>query len=597
MSVVDDWMPFRYWPRPDSPNSFCTIAQVVPEVPDLDYIGGRIRRWQTECDLRHHSCGKSNDTDVPLPPRVLLILERGSQILVQLKDGAGQRDRYVALSYVWGGYGQFSLTSESEQSLRAGVKPTVFAKTIREAIELTHALGFHHLWIDALCIKQDSPSDWYAQSTLMGQIYGNAGLTLMAARSSSVQNGFLKPTTPCAVYCGAAEFRGTPKPVFLTHSKVNPPLTPDSLDLRAWALQEEYLSRRKVKFTSRQMEWHCQLQKFEEQEREPFHHHSPPRSTLPNFRVNHKDQWKEIVKDYAARQLTFQSDRLPALSGLARLYAAQTRYKYLAGIWSGRDLIELLLWFRTTDGSECSGITVLQSPYIAPTWSWLAAESPVDFKQWLGLETNHKHIAMDLDCSVTLKTMDPFGEITDGYLDLSAPAIKTTIAAIMDVNEHGPSASRIDNYVYLQKVFSEHIMEPMSPNWAWPRFHLDKSNYNRGLQVHCIILGHEWWGEDDYGMYGIMVTPISLPKRTFRRIGMFELLPKFRSSDQELDIRDVMEKERAENKKAVGHYMDGYLKSLQGEEHFANTSAYQEELLKKAQMITGDVEFYSFRVL
>lgn len=618
-NVVDDWLPFRYWPKPDRPNSFCTIAQVVPEVPDLDYIAGRIRRWQTLCELRHHNCGKSNDTDVLLPPRVLLILDRGSQTLVQLKDSEGQCDYYVALSYVWGGYGQFSLTSESEQSLRAGVEPTVFAKTIREAIELTHALGFHYLWVDALCIKQDSPSDWDAQSTLMSQIYGNAELTLMAARSSGVQNGFLRPTTPCAVYCGAAEFRGTPKPVFLTHSKVDPPLISDLLDLRAWTLQEEYLSRRKVKFTSRQMEWHCQSEKFEEQEREPFHHHSPPQSTLPNFRVNHKYQWMEIVKNYAARQITFQSDRLPALSGLARLYAAQTRCKYLAGLWSGPDLVELLLWFRTTDGSERSGITVLQSPYIAPTWSWLAVDGPVDFKSWFGLETSHKHIAMDLNCSVTLKTMDPFGQITDGHLDLSAPAIRTTIAAIMDVKVHGPSASRIDNSVYLQKVFPEHIMEPTSLHRVWPRFHLDKSNYNRGLQVHCVILGHEWWDDEDYGMYGIIVTPISLPERTFRRIGMFELLPKFRSSDQELDIRDVIEKGLAEKKNALDHYVHDLYehglavlsqcrqKDLQGKEHsantstykehFATTSTYEEKLRKKAQTIRADAEFYNFRVL
>ncbi|KAF2013001.1 hypothetical protein BU24DRAFT_328807, partial [Aaosphaeria arxii CBS 175.79] len=91
--------------------------------------------------------------------------------------------RYIALSYVWGRKGQLCFTSESEPGLRAGVNPTIFAKTIREAIELTYALGYCYLWVDALCIKQDSPSDWNAQSALMSQIYGNAGLTIMAARS------------------------------------------------------------------------------------------------------------------------------------------------------------------------------------------------------------------------------------------------------------------------------------------------------------------------------------------------------------------------------------------------------------------------------
>jgi hypothetical protein len=40
----------------------------------------------------------------------------------------------------------------------------------------------------------------------MAQIYGNAGLTIIAARSPGVQNRFLRPTTPCVVYCGATEF-------------------------------------------------------------------------------------------------------------------------------------------------------------------------------------------------------------------------------------------------------------------------------------------------------------------------------------------------------------------------------------------------------
>jgi hypothetical protein len=488
-SIVDDWLPFRYWPDPDYPNSYCTIARLVPEVPDLDYIAGRIRCWQTECELLHGSCCKTNNTDVLLPPRVLFIMKKGSQIIVQLKDSAGQSDTYVALSYVWGDGGQFSLTSETEQNLRAGVKPTVFAKTICEAIELTHALGFHYLWIDALCIKQDSLSDWNAQSTLMNQIYGNAGVTIIAARSPGVQNGFLRPTIPNAVYCGAAEFRGTLKPVFLTHKTLDPSLHPDPLDLRAWTFQEERLSRRKVKFTSTQMEWHCQSQKFVEQKRERTHYHSSPQTILPKFRGNHNYQWKEIVEEYSARQIKFQSDRLPALSGVARSYAIQTQYEYLAGLWSGPDLIDLLLWFRTTDDSKCAGHTVPQSLYLAPTWSWVAVDTAVHFKCWIGPDTCHKHITMNLNCSVTPKTTDPFGEVTDGYLDLSAPAIRTTIAAIMDVNERGPSKSWMNDSVYLQDVFPEHIMESLSD--GWPVFYLDKSNYDRDLQVYCLIFGHD----------------------------------------------------------------------------------------------------------
>lgn len=544
-SIVDDWLPYSYWPVYDSPNSHCTIAQVVPETPDIGYTAGQIRSWQRECELGHRVCGKFNITDVPLPPRVLLIVARKSQIIVQLKDSAGQNGRYVALSYVWGDYGQFTLTSESEQSLRAGLKSTVFPKTICEAIELTHALGFRYLWIDALCIKQDLPSDWNAQSTLMGQIYGNAGLTIMAARSTGVQNGFLKPTAPCAVYCGAAEFRETVKPVFLTHSRravVSGHFSdPGPLDFRAWAFQEEYLSRRKVKFTSRQMEWHCQMAKFEEQERVPSLHKYRAQCTIPKFGIlTDRERWRELVQRYSARNITYRKDRLPAISGVARSYAAYTDYTYLAGLWSGPDLIEFLLWFRATISSQCSNPADTQSPNMAPSWSWIAVDAPVEFKKWL---RSNKHIVtkLDLNCSVTLKTIDTFGEVIGGHLEFSAPAIKTTIAALLDSKDYAQSVYQMDGSVFLQDIFSEHMMKRMSVAGERAKVYLDKSqsridyDNDKESQTYCAVLGYDFLGESFYGMYGIIVTPVSLPLRTFRRIGMFECLSRLRGSRCELD--------------------------------------------------------------
>lgn len=632
-SLVDDWLPFRYCPNPQDANSLCTIARVVPEVPDLEYIAQRIRSFQRECEIRHCVCGKMNDTDAPLPPRVLLITEEDSRILVQLKDSRGQHDRYTALSYVWGGPGQFKFTAESEQSLRAGMEPTVFAKTICEAIQLTHALGFRYIWIDALCIQQDSPSDWQEQSTLMGQVYGNAGLTIMAARSTGVQNGFLEPKTPSAVCCGAVNYRGTPQPVFLTHSKLRPELPSDALDLRAWTFQEEHLSKRKVIFTSRQLEWHCQREKFEEQEREQSYDHVRPRCTTPEFRSNDRYQplagllepdhahsmkmsnyqWMEIVKKYSARQITFESDRLPAISGIARVYAAQTGQEYRAGLWSGLHFIDLLLWFPITDiASSRSNSTAPNPPYIAPSWSWLAAGCAVDFKGWIGVDTCHKHIAADLKCLLTPETDDPFGQLTYGHLDISAPAIRTTIEIIMAANSRGPSGSHVDKMVYLQDIFPEYKMKPLSGDRTWPRFHLDRSDYDGSMQVHCLILGYEWWHDEDYGMYGLLVTPVSLSKRTFRRVGMFELLPKFRFSDGDLDIEEVIAKSRIKMREFAQHSMTEQFAAKKAllyslthgqdssseseEERPSRASELLEEADREAQTIREDLEFHRFRI-
>ena len=53
--------------------------------------------------------------------------------------------------------------------------------------------------------------------------------------------------------------------------------------------------------------------------------------------------WNLVLEDYMGRQLTKVSDKFPALSGLARIFAERMGAKYLAGLWSN-SLIEGLNW-------------------------------------------------------------------------------------------------------------------------------------------------------------------------------------------------------------------------------------------------------------
>lgn len=49
-----------------------------------------------------------------------------------------------------------------------------FPQTLRDAITITKSLGFRYLWIDALCILQDSKGDWEKEAAVMGKVYFNA---------------------------------------------------------------------------------------------------------------------------------------------------------------------------------------------------------------------------------------------------------------------------------------------------------------------------------------------------------------------------------------------------------------------------------------
>lgn len=47
-----------------------------------------------------------------------------------------------------------------------------------------------HLWIDSLCIIQDSVEDWQIESAQMGRYYREASLTLFATAASGDDVGF-----------------------------------------------------------------------------------------------------------------------------------------------------------------------------------------------------------------------------------------------------------------------------------------------------------------------------------------------------------------------------------------------------------------------
>lgn len=57
------------------------------------------------------------------------------------------------------------------------------------------------------------------------------------------------------------------------------------------------------------------------------------------------EEWKELLVEYSKCKLTRGTDKLPALSGLASVFAKRSRDSYCAGLW-WTDLRRGLLWHR-----------------------------------------------------------------------------------------------------------------------------------------------------------------------------------------------------------------------------------------------------------
>lgn len=82
-------------------------------------------------------------------------------------------------------------TKLTAQDFTDGLPVSKLPMTIKDAITVTQELGLRFIWVDALCIIQDDPEDVAREVNNMAHIYREAYITLSAACSRSVNDGFL----------------------------------------------------------------------------------------------------------------------------------------------------------------------------------------------------------------------------------------------------------------------------------------------------------------------------------------------------------------------------------------------------------------------
>ena len=131
--------------------------------------------------------------------------------------------------------------------------------------------------------------------------------------------------------------------------------------------------------------------------------------------VSHRNllsQWIEMYEDYTRRQITYDSDRIPAFAGIAEEYQSLICKPYVAGIW---DIwIERQLLWRTKNPS----ITSRFVPNSAPSWSWLSIKGDM-----VGPDLNSKQLLVSKVHTMEATLKDPklpFGQTKSGYIKSNA---------------------------------------------------------------------------------------------------------------------------------------------------------------------------------
>ncbi|KAF2249688.1 HET-domain-containing protein, partial [Trematosphaeria pertusa] len=156
---------------------------------------------------------------------------------------------FVALSYVWG-------DSSTISPFSGVILPQNLPATIEDSIQVARQLGYRFLWVDRYCIDQSDTQAKLDQIQQMGQIYGSAALTMIAATGTDPTHGLpgisagLAQSDPPKVRVGSLTVMHYDVPAALE-------LSSSTWATRAWTYQESYLSKRRLVFTDNRVFMLC----------------------------------------------------------------------------------------------------------------------------------------------------------------------------------------------------------------------------------------------------------------------------------------------------------------------------------------------------
>ncbi|KAF2166308.1 hypothetical protein M409DRAFT_55152 [Zasmidium cellare ATCC 36951] len=333
---------------------------------DSPGVVSKIQKWLHDCETLHDNEHCREAAKTVLPSKVIAVGSLDEPFL-RLEQTSGRTGKYIALSHCWGGCNEGQTLQSNLTGRLQTIDDSELSKTFRDAIRCARKLGVPHLWIDSLCIIQDSASDWESKSARMCDVYSNAYFVLVASSAIADNVGFLNevpeqyrgiplesaPASGCYDMViqqqiphatGPAGAVGSPAPVAAIN--IGP------LETRGWCFQETLLARRSIGFTSYEVAFECHdhvacecnssnrtdAAGIDSESKETIqqqwmyvaaedldggnsekHLWRRPLSQITNVGTLYMEWRRMIVPNYTSRQLTFASDKLPALSGIAAL--------------------------------------------------------------------------------------------------------------------------------------------------------------------------------------------------------------------------------------------------------------------------------------
>lgn len=373
---------------------------------------------------------------------------------IRLIDTQGRSFQYVALSHCWGSAPQLTTTKSNWTQLASNISFTALPPLFQDAVIITRQLGLRYIWIDSLCIVQDSVRDWETESSKMGSIYQNSYITISATNSGNGSARCLaerqKPVKIPYQNTSQRDLVVRARRVLDHHPKDNPdggPVQPiGPLSHRAWALQEVVLSTRVLHYTATELLFECRTSY--RCECSPERKVWPTTPALIPRAVSSKnvgavwDAWQRLVEQYSARDLTVATDKLPAISGIASKIHQATHSDYMAGVWRGNLALDML-WSATSVATRSATPCFTLETWRAPSFSWASLDTPVTYPR---LDDDERESFVPtivlLAASIVPKGLNTLGSLSAASITIRGPVIECTMTSEM----------KSDNWSYMLMI-------------------------------------------------------------------------------------------------------------------------------------------------
>ncbi|KAJ4377204.1 hypothetical protein N0V83_000027 [Neocucurbitaria cava] len=214
--------------------------------------------------------------------------------------------------------------------------------------------------------------------------------------------------------------------------------------------------------------------------------------------------WYSVVEQYSTRELTFESDKLPALAGIASRVRAITHDQYLAGHWR-RELERSLFWHMETEPN--TGTPARVKKYRAPSWSWASVNGLTSFSFADLAEYCDKPASIEvLEASTQVEGGNPFGCVSSAKLIIKASILEATWNA------------QVKGW-----ILSGNFVDPLDANSTnTPRGNLRFFNGNGSTMQH--VAG--FWDYDD-NLNGILPGPPLTPTDSWDSVIVPRLVPGY----------------------------------------------------------------------